>query len=221
MNRLCAVAAVGVLAASSLPGVVGAASGERAASYISPRNLDVQLSDVRRVYGSDYRFLLGRSIPNRQIASPSILTGLSTAADALRGRIGGYIVEYVRKNGTILVKGKLSVVPGLGSVSGVVNAYRDRTGPTLVLRDALRYRVANGAGLSYHVAPLKGVGDAAALHSFTSVQPHGIPTAYGAIIIFRRGRYTVSLNFSSFKTMSMSRAVRLAKIIDNRIRRVR
>ncbi|HEX8917964.1 MAG TPA: hypothetical protein VF898_05650 [Chloroflexota bacterium] len=220
MIRFARAVGVGAMAVVSLPGIAGAAEGWSAANT-APSRLDVQLSDLQRVYGGGYRFLIGRSIPNSQITATSIITGMSLARDALHGRKGGYIVEYVRKNGTTLNKGKLSVLPGLGSVAGAVNAYRNRVGPTLVVRDALHYRISNPAGLSYRITALNGVGDAAALHRYTSIQPHGIPTAYDAIVVFRRGNYTASLNFSSYKTLNLGQAIQVARMVDNRIKQAR
>jgi hypothetical protein len=192
-----------------------AAASPSRSHAVSVSALVLAAADVKSAYGSGFRPTFSQVISNKVANAAYASLGVG-GRPLIVGRITGYERGFSR-NLASFSKGKVTVGNGVNSVIGGVNAYKTSRGPQLSMTYELKVKFKPPKGLTYHLSHLSGVGDVAVLETIRTALK-GIPTSYGILIAFARGRYTADVIASAYGSPpSESSVLALAKLMDGRI----
>jgi hypothetical protein len=178
-------------------------------------SLVLSAGDVQAAYGSGFRAAFSEVLTNA-MARSAYSHSAPGLAPLLAGRETGYIDEFAR-NTTQFKGGKVTVKPGVSAVISGINVYKSAAYAQSSVKAGLKSRPKSVKGVTYTFSRLSGVGENGILVVSKATLP-GLPTSYGVIIGFERGRYTATVAVSAYGTSpAQSSVVGLAKIIDARI----
>lgn len=213
LARILVPIVLGTLALAPRPMV---ASATQLRSHASPLSaLVVSAADVKSAYGSGFRPTFAQVVSNKVagIAYSALGPG---GVPLIAGRISGYVSGFTRYLATFR-KGKVTVGRGVNSVLSGVNAYKASRDAQRSVTYGLTARFKPPKGLTVHVSRLTGVGNVAVLETVRTALK-GIPTSYGLVIAFERGRYTADVIASAYGgPPSESSVLALARLMDGRI----
>jgi hypothetical protein len=170
---------------------------------------------VKAAYGSGFRSGFAEVVSNALVRSAysGHTPGL---APVIAGRMTGYIDEFGRLT-TQYKGGKVTVKPGVNAVISGVNVYKAASYAQKSVSQGLNTKPKPVKGITYSISRLSGVGQSGVLAVTKTTLP-GLPTSYGVVIGFQRGRYTASVIVAAYGSPpTQSSAIQLAKVIDGRI----
>jgi hypothetical protein len=197
-SNLHIAAAVVLLSLLLLPGVVTASSQHQPSASASLKSLALQLSDIKRVYGSG---LMAAS--NGSIRKSADITCASTPT-----------IEFANGFGT---SNGGPAKNGLLSISAVLYQYKTSAGPLCNFKYDLLQRKTLGATLGV-VTKLSGVGDQAVLIRLDPVKGIPGPPVYALDARFIRGRYLELIIVQMNRKVRPADVTSLAKAVDSRIK---
>lgn len=195
------------MAALSLLGVFVLGTQTIAVQAASLKGLGPQLAEVTRVYGPGFRQAVALPLSAKSFGTAGGTSGGVTLTAT--GFEAGYGITFTR----VAASGVSSILSSLGEYKSAGYPTKQMqqmlSSPATVAKQASKYEK------DVKIHALGSVGDQAILETYRS---KGSLSLHGAMLLFRRGRYTDTLIDTEQATVAISKLERMAQIVDGRLR---
>jgi len=195
---LLAAMALSQLSKPTMTALAGMA--RHADRYTSPKSIVLTVHDLPAGFGTGFT-QSATTVTNAQVAS---VEGVSLAT-MNRYRITGYQTSFLRK----VRKGMVSVADSIGVYKSASAAHWQYGKFTAI------YKVPSGS----QSVSMAGIGDEARGYMLSARSP-GFPLS-AANMYIRRGRYTARVDSFSFGPQRVADLIRVAQLLDQRMRKAR
>jgi hypothetical protein len=216
-RRFIAIAAgAALLAAEVLTSGATAAPAHHAANS-SVKGVLLSLGDVTAAYGSGFKQSMSRPITTKDVSKSTTLPGVKNIRINPSDFVGGYQNLFSRSSITFK-KGKLTIKPGVSSVSSAVWVFKNSSTPEVLVRYFLHYKLKMPKGFSFKLTAANLVGDDGVLETSSFKMTKPAMSGGGVGLIFRHGQFLGMVTTSSYgPAPSLSSVVALAKKLDSRL----